>query len=287
MSGPTVALALGGGGARGLAHIHAIEAFDDLGLKPAAIAGTSIGAMVGAGFASGMTGSEIRGFAVERFNNRFELLADLWKLRPESVKQFMEEGGSRLGEISIERVVEMFLPSRIAQDFAQLEIPLQVIATDYYGQCDHVFDSGPLRPALAASAAIPAVFRPVRIGGEVYIDGGMTNPTPFDKLAGLADIIVAVDVTGGPEGARGTLPRRVDLMYAASQLMQKSISRAKAGRYRPDIWLAPNVARFRALDFLKTNRILEASRPLRDDLKRALGTALEDFAKRQTFANPP
>jgi NTE family protein len=281
MKEPTVALALGGGGARGLAHIHAIEAFDDLGLKPAAIAGTSIGAIIGAGYASGMSGAEIRDFAIERFRNRFELLADLWKLRPESVKQFLDEGGPRLGEISIERVVEVFLPSRIAQDFSQLEIPLQVIATDYYRHREHVFASGPLRPALAASAAIPAVFLPVKIGGEVYIDGGMTDPTPFDKLAGLADLIVAIDVTGGPHGRPGMLPRKVDVMYGASQLMQKSISRAKAERYQLDIWLAPDVERFRAFDFLKTNRILEASRPLREDLKRALGTALDAFAARQ------
>ena len=88
-------------------------------------------------------------------------------------------------------------------------------------------------------------------------------------------------MTGGPEGPRGTLPRRVDLMYAASQLMQKSISRAKAERCRPDIWLMPDVARFRALDFLKTDRILEASRPLRDDLKRALEAALAAFPERK------
>ncbi len=281
MSEPTVALALGAGGARGIAHVHALAAFDDLGLRPVAIAGTSIGAIMGAAYASGMSAGEIHSYVHERFQNRLELLADMWKLRPERVSQFLEEGGPRLGEINIERVVDQFLPSQIVTDFSQLQIPLQVIATDYYAHCDHVFGSGSLHLALAASAAIPAVFLPVKIEGDVFIDGGMTNPVPFDKLAGSADIIVAVDVSGGPQGERGKRPGKVDVVYAASQLMQLSIVRAKTEHYQLDICMRPNIARFRALDFLKTDRILNGSLPLREDLKRELGAAMDDFMKRR------
>ena len=282
MSEPTVALALGAGGVRGLAHVHALEALDELGLRPVAIAGTSIGAIMGAAYASGMSGNQIHTYARERFQNRMELLADMWKLRPERVRQFLDEGGPRLGEINIERVADIFLPSQVVENFSQLQIPLQVVATDYYAHRDHVFRSGLLRPALAASAAIPAVFLPVKIDGDVFIDGGITNPAPFDKLAGLADIIVAIDVCGGPQGERGKRPRKVDVVYAASQLMQHSIVRAKAERFQIDICIRPDISRFRALDFLKTQRILEASRPLKEDLKHELCVAIDGFMKRRS-----
>lgn len=281
MSEATVALALGAGGARGLAHIRALQALDDLGLKPAVIAGSSIGAIVGAGYASGMSGDDMDAYVRARFENRFELLASLWKLRPNDVSQFMSEGGPRLGEISIERVVDVFLPDRIVQDFSELEIPLNVVATDYYAQRDHVFRSGALRPALAASAAIPAVFLPVKIDGEIYVDGGMTNPAPFDTLGGRADIIAAIDVSGGPSGERGTRPGKVDIMYASTQLMQHAIIDAKAENHQLDICLRPDVGHFRALDFLRTDSILMASLPLREEFKRTLGAAIEAFDTRR------
>ena len=281
MSEPTVALALGAGGARGLAHIRALQALDDLGIRPSAISGSSIGAIVGAGYASGMSGDDMHAYVRARFENRFDLLASLWKLRPDDVTQFMAEGGPRLGEISIERVVDVFLPERIPEDFSGLEIPLQVVASDYYARRDHVFRSGALRTALAASAAIPAVFLPGKIGGEIYVDGGMTNPAPFDKLGGCADIVAAIDVSGGPVGERGTRPGKVDVMYASSQLMQYSIIEAKAESHQLDICLRPDVAGFRALDFLRTDSILKASLPLREEFKRALGAAMDNFIKCQ------
>ncbi|MEM8743516.1 MAG: patatin-like phospholipase family protein [Pseudomonadota bacterium] len=279
MSEPTLALALGAGGARGLAHIRALQALDDLGIKPAAIAGSSIGSIIGAGYASGMSGDDMHDYVRARFENRFDLLASLWKLRPDDVGEFMAEGGPRLGEISIERVIEVFLPEQIGEDFSGLEIPLKVVATDYYAHRDHVFSSGALRTAVAASAAIPAVFLPVKIDGEIYIDGGMTNPAPFDKLAGSADIVAAIDVCGGPFGERGTRPGKVDVMYASVQLMQSSIIRAKAETHQLDICLQPDVASFRALDFLRTDGILTASLPLRDEFKRAVTAAMDNLIK--------
>src|SRR5680860_537120 len=177
MSQPTFAIALGAGGARGLVHIHVLQALDEMGITPVAIAGASIGAILGAGYASGLSARNIEDYVRERFQNRFKLLADLWKLRPNSVSAFMKDGGPRLGDINIERVLTLFLPPELVDDFSDLKNPLQIVATDYYGHCDKVFCKGPLRPAIAASAATPAVFRPVIIDGVVYIDGGMTNPT--------------------------------------------------------------------------------------------------------------
>lgn len=274
MSRPTVAIALGAGGARGLAHVHALEVLDELGVVPVAISGTSIGAIMGAGYASGLSGAEIHAYIHERFRNRFKLLADFWRTRPDTVRAFITDGGPRFGELNLERVLDLFLPETVAHDFADLKIPLQVVTTDYYGHCDKVFSTGPLRPVLAASAAVPAVFRPLVIDGTVLIDGGMTNPVAFDLLEDKADIVVAIDVCGGPSGPVGKRPRKIDVMYAASQLLQLSVTREKRKAHRVDVYVRADVAQFRVLDFHKTNKILQTTKPLRDEFRQKLETAL-------------
>jgi NTE family protein len=271
---PSIALALGGGGARGIAHIHVLEVLDELGVKPVAIAGTSIGAVMAAGYAAGMSGVAVREYALKIFRHRKELLAKLWQLRPESLKAFFAEGGLRLGDINIERVMEIFLPADLPDDFADLKIPLAVVATDYYGQQQAVLTGGCLKTAIAASAAIPALFRPVIIDGTVLIDGGMTNPTPHDILVGSADIIIAVDVVGGPEGEPGKRPSKIDVLLGSSQLLMRTITASKREISPPDILIEPAVSQFRVLDFLKTEAILAASIKTRDDLRLALGQRL-------------
>lgn len=274
---PTVGLALGGGGARGYSHIHALEAFDDLGIRPVAIAGTSIGAIIGSLYAAGLSSQDIREFAKERFRNRYRVMADLLRMKPENARRFLSEGGIRLGEINVERVLSVLLPGDIPNDFAQLDIPLKVVATDFHRQCQHVFQSGELLPALAASSAIPALFRPVLVNGEVYIDGGTTNPTPFDTLSGMADIIVAIDVSGLPRKKLGRHPRKVDVLTASSHIMQQSITRAKADQFRPDILLRAEVSGVRVHDFMRLQKVLDSSEPLRETLKNQLSAAIEDF----------
>ena len=270
MSVPSIALALGGGGARGIAHIHVFEVLDELGLKPVAIAGTSIGAVMGAGYAAGMSGAAIREFALKTFDHRQELLAKLWQLRPESLKAFLAGGSLRFGEINIERVMEIFLPPDVPDEFAELKIPFSAIATDYYGQQQAILTTGRLKAAIAASAAIPAIFRPVIIDDTVLIDGGMINPTPHDVLAGSADIVIAVDVIGGPEGEPGQRPSRIDVLIGSSQLLMRTIAATKRQLCPPDILIEPAVHRFRVLDFLKAEAILQASIKARDDLRLTL-----------------
>lgn len=275
MSGtPTIALALGGGGARGIAHLHVLEVLDEVGIRPIAIAGSSIGAVIGAGYAAGMSGAEIRSYILEIFQHRRELLAKLWELRPENLKSFWADGGFRLGDINVERVMEIFLPPSLPEEFSDLRIPLAVVATDYYGQRQAVLSSGRLKTAVAASAAIPAVFRPVIVDGTVLIDGGIVNPTPHDILIGSADIVMAVDVVGGPEGEPGERPSRIDVLFGSTQLLMGTIADTKRQISPPDILIKPAVAAFRVMDFLKTETILEASAETRDDVRRALDECL-------------
>lgn len=277
-SSPTVAIALGGGGARGLAHIHIIEALDELGIRPVAIAGSSIGAIMGAGMAAGMAGADVRQFVLNTVGNRREVMNRLWSLRPMTIQEIMASG-FRVGQFNLERILKAFLPEELPETFEDLPIPFSVAATDYYGQSETVVGSGELLRALAASAAIPAVFMPVRLNGRVMIDGGIFNPVPFDHLVGKADIIVGVDVVGGPEGEDQQIPNRIDSLFGASQLMMQSIIAEKLVRHSPDIFLKPNVGRFKVLDFLRAAEVLDTSAAIKDEFKRALETQIEFRAK--------
>lgn len=275
---PTVAIALGGGGARGLAHIHVIEALDELGIKPVAITGSSIGALIGAGMAAGLTGKEIREHTLATVGKRSVVVNRLWSLRPPSVRAAVK-GGFRFGQFNLERILKVFLPEAIPEDFADLVIPLHVTVTDYYGQHGEFIGEGPLGKALAASAAIPAVFMPVNFDGRVMIDGGIFNPVPYEPLLGKADIVVGVDVVGGPEGDGLEIPNRIESLFGASQLMMQALIAAKVKLSPPDLLLRPEVNRFRVLDFLRAEEILQASTHIKDELKRFVDA---EFAFRAT-----
>ena len=276
-SDPTVAVAFGGGGARGIAHIHIIETLDAMGIRPVAIAGSSIGAIMGASMASGLTGAEIRAHTLETVGTPTNALGRMWRAaRPRGVKDAME-GGLRLGQFNVERILEAFLPDTVARRFEDLVIPTKIMVTDYYGHAEVVCSSGELRQALAASAAIPAVFRPVLLDGRIMIDGGIFNPVPFDQLAGLADIVIGVDVVGLPSGVHGQPPATIDMMFGASQLMMQSIIEMKRRAHPPQILLRPEVHQYRVLDFLKAKEILAGSEGVAEQLKRDLDAAFAFF----------
>lgn len=270
---PSFAVAFGGGGARGLAHIHVIEALDELGIKPVAIAGSSIGAIMGAGMAAGMSGKDIRAHCRSIFKNKTELAARIWRTRPGSLAEMLERGRS-LGQFNIERILPAFLPEQIPQAFEDLPIPLKVTTTDFYGHCQYTIESGDLRSALAASAAIPALFKPVRRDHLILVDGGFYNPVPFDLVQPLADLTIAVDVVGAPEKTKSSMPTTLDLMFGSSQLIMQSVIAHKLLQSQPDIFLKPPVSRFRVLDFLKIDTVLAETETLKDDAKRAIDGAL-------------
>ncbi len=278
---PSFAVAFGGGGARGLAHIHVIEALDELGIRPVAIAGSSIGAIMGAGMAAGMSGRDIHDYARSVLSRRSQVASRMWRARPGSLSEMMQ-GGLRISQFDVERILKAFLPEAVPETFAELKIPLQVTATNYYGHELSVFSEGDLNSALAASAAIPAVFRPVRRDGRVLIDGGIYNPVPFDLLHGAADIVIAIDVVGAPFETDRRKPNSIDLMFGATQLMMQSIIASKLMQCQPDVLLRPPVSRFRALDFLKIDQLMAETASIKDELKRAVEKAVE--AKRGSRA---
>lgn len=265
-----IGLALGAGGARGFAHLHALRAFDDLGVKPAVVAGTSMGALIGAAYCSGMSAGNITAYVHARLDDRLRLLGEVFKIAPTSVQSFLDEGGLRLGELNLERILEVFLPSGIGATFEDLSLPFRVVAADYYGERSMVFTDGPLRPCLAASACMPAIFRPVRIDGVYCFDGSATNPCPVDAAQEDSTHVIGVDVAGGSYGDPNEKPGMVDAAYAANQMMQATMAKLSAQQFSNTVLLRAPVNRFRPLDFLKAREILAESAPLYDETKRTI-----------------
>lgn len=275
---PTVALALGGGGARGLAHIAALEAFDELGIKPVAIAGTSIGAMYGAAYASGVSGAELRAHTLETLTLRFSMIRDLFSARAKSgLRNSLPglRGMPRRALLDPEALLKIIMPAATVASFADLKIPLEVIASDYYAQEPIVLSDGSLRRAVAASMALPVVFRPVAYDDRVLIDGGMTNPLPFDVVAAKADIVVAIDVTGIPSAhPLKAAPTAIESLSASACLFERSIVREKLRISQPDILVHGGTGEFQVLDFLKCRDILAAAEPAKNALKAKLSRIL-------------
>jgi NTE family protein len=272
---PTLALALGGGGARGLAHILVLEVFDELGIKPTIIAGTSIGALFGAAYASGLSARHIRALTEETLGRRFDIARQLFSARSDPVQKFLNLFPLRSAFLKSEAIVDMVFPTQIARDFAALAIPLRIVATDLGSRAAVVLTEGALRPAVAASIAIPIVFQPVIIDGRTLVDGGLVNPLPFDLIARDAQITVAIDVSGAAsEMAIGPQPSAVVVAAQSLQILEKSITREKLLHTQPDIYIDVDLDHFNALEFHKVKEILAAAAPIKDRLKRQLDRIL-------------
>ncbi|MEZ5926771.1 MAG: patatin-like phospholipase family protein [Hyphomicrobiaceae bacterium] len=269
----SLGLALGGGAARGYAHIPVLEALDDLGLRPKIIAGTSIGAILGAVYASGASGKEIREFATALFAKRTEVMRRLATNWPGNLMALWNPFTPAM--LNGETLLGILMPESLPRDFADLEIPFIAVATDFYAQEQVLFDDGPLIPAIAASASLPALMKPVAIDGRILIDGGFVNPTPFDIIAPKVDLTLAVDVTGGKgPRATGKMPNSVEAWVGAAQITLHSIVEEKLLHAAPDILIRPDVTRFAVLDFFKIKDILAAAEPAKEETKRRLDAYL-------------
>ncbi len=270
-SRPRIGLALGGGGARGLAHILIIEAFEELGLRPAVIAGTSIGAIFGAAMASGLKASHIRAHTEETLSQRFDLVRGLFAARADRQQKFFSLLPLRPALLNPEALLDLVLPRGVAADFSSLAIPLKVVATDFYGQEAAILVEGPLQRAVAASMALPAIFQPVVIDGRALMDGGLVNPLPFDLIGAGVDITIAIDVSGaGREPNASGMPSAFEALVASSQILQHSIVREKLKSSQPDIYIDVEVDKFHVLEFHRFREILAAAAPAKAALKRQI-----------------
>jgi len=272
---PRIGLALGGGGARGLAHIAMLEAFDELGVRPDIIAGTSIGALYGAAYASGISGKDLRDHTRLILGQRFGLIRDLVNATAQPFQRLIGVFGRRNAILDPLTMLEVILPKDVKSDFAECQIPIKIVASDFYDQEPRVFTEGALRPAVAASMALPVIFQPVMDQGKALIDGGLTNPLPFDLLMGEADIVVAIDVSGVPvPNSRRPDPTAFEALFSSAFLFEHTIIREKLKSAQPDILINAGTSHYQVLDFLKFDQILEAAAPAKEKLKQQLTRVL-------------
>lgn len=268
---PSIALALGGGGARGLAHVLILEVFDEFGIRPSFITGTSIGALYGAAYASGMSAALIRAHTEEVLSQRLDLARNLIAARSDPVQKLFSMFSLRSSLLKPETLLEHILPSRVPRRFEDLKIPLAIVATDFYAQDSIVFSEGDLRRAIAASIALPVIFQPVIVNNRSLMDGGLVDPLPFDLMTGRGDITVAVDVSGAPRSdPREMGPGAVEAIVSCSQILQRSLVREKLRRIQPDIYIDVDVDAFHVLEFHRFKEILAAAEPSKSQFKRKL-----------------
>lgn len=267
-----IGLALGGGGVRGLAHIPMLEAFDEYGLKPAIIAGTSMGAIVGALYASGVSGNEIRDRISRHLILKEDRLRDIIAKRDHLLKWVAAFSAdlSHGGFIKTQGFLEYLFSEIKTQTFEELEIPLRVVAADYWTAEEIVFQAGSLIPALKASMAVPGVFAPASIEGRVLVDGGVVNLVPYDHVLDQADFTIAVDV--GKVRSRGNreIPGPLESVLGAFSIMQSYALAEKMKHRKPDLYIQPDIKDVRMLDFGKADDVFRQTAPAVELLKKEL-----------------
>lgn len=277
-SGPELVLVLGSGGARGLSHIPVLEALDELGLKPALIAGSSMGAIVGAAYAAGLSGRDLRAHVEASFRDRARVIARLLEARVGKIADLWRGGLGNPVLIDGERLLDLFWPQTVPDRFEELGIPFLCVATDYHLHDEVVIGSGPLTPAVAASLAIPGLVRPVTIGGRVLIDGGAINPLPYDRLLGPGRLVLAVDTSAPATVSDSRVPEPLEAMVGVSQILTRALVQRMIERRPPDILIRAGGEGFGGLDFFRWQAILEAAQPAKEEVKRKLSEALERAA---------
>lgn len=259
-----IGLVLGGGGARGLCHIEFLKVLDELQIKPSVISGTSMGAIIGTMYAAGMSGNDIDELLHEiNFRHLFKML-DFSIL-------------SRSSLIKGKGIIE-FLKKKIpAQNFEDLQIPLKIIATDFWRRQDIVFDHGDLFSAIHASIAIPALFEPVVVADRVLIDGGISNNLPIDTIRQHCDLMIAIDVSGKKTiPIEPKLPTWFENIMDTFVILQSSIVEYQMKICKPEIYLKPKLKDINILDFEKTDKILKSvkadAKRFKEDLQKKLKT---------------
>ena len=267
MSDPRIGLALGGGSARGLAHIPMLEVFDEMGLKPSVIAGCSLGALIGAAYAGGMSAKDIRERAEKLLSTRVDAMRHIFGSPRARVTDLLALRGFSSLHIDGETLVKLALPETLPHTLDELSIPFKVIATDFEEMEERVIESGPLITAVAASIAIPGVILGPKIDGHVHVDGGVTNPVPFDHVRNGVDIVVAIDVTGRPRPPTRNNHSNMELAVGSLLIMFNQVANLRRAESPPDIYVRPSLQAFSAGDFFRVKELFEAAEITKDQLK--------------------
>jgi NTE family protein len=234
---PAIGVALGGGFARGIAHIGVLKVLEEEGIPVRAVAGTSVGALIGACYCSGLTLAEMEEVA---YNTRFTSFAR-WTL-------------SRYGFASNDRMISFLTRTLKARTFEELRIPLGVTATDFNTGQGVLFSSGPIIDPVRASCAYPGMFLPVQLGGRYLVDGMLSHPVPSRPLREMGvDRVLAVHLKG--TWSNGGAPRHLfDVIGQSFAIAQDAM--ACLWRDAADVVLEPDVAGFAYDDFKRADELI-------------------------------
>ena len=263
-----IGLALGGGGVRGFAHVLVLKALDDLGLKPSIIAGTSMGAIVGSMYASGLSGETLLKMVHEHSVLKDDSWREIYEKR-DSLLEWMNVftlTKERGGIIKAEGLFKLFFDEIKCDSFEGLDIPLIVIAADYWSAEEVVFNKGKLLPAIQASMAVPGVYAPVSLDGKVLIDGGVVNIVPYDHVAPHCDVTIAVDVGGSRFPGETPVPNIMESLLGTIDIMQEAMLKNKLEQNPPDIFVHPEIKGIRMMDFTDIEEALEQAQPAIDEM---------------------
>lgn len=239
---PRLGLALGGGAARGFAHVGVIQVLEQNGIRPDLVVGTSAGSLVAALYASGKSAAELERAAL----SMDEAALTDWSL------PIMGRGMLR-GE-ALARYVRQAVDGRLIE---KMSLPLGILATDLANGQGVLFQRGDTAQAVRASSAVPGVFTPVGIAGREYVDGGLVAPVPVSQARAMgADVVLAVDISSDPQGnaTNGVL----SLLLQTTAIMGQSINRFElAGA---DVVLRPSLSGVGSADFTARQRSIDAGR---------------------------
>jgi NTE family protein len=286
-----VGLALGGGSARGWAHIGVIRALEQAGIRPDLVCGTSIGALVGAAYATGELA-------------RFEQ----WVLGLgfKDVVAFMDLSLSS-GLLKGERLMDFFRRHFVDRPIEQLAMPFAAVATSLHTGAEVWLRDGSTVDAVRASIALPGLFAPVRREGAVLVDGGLVNPVPVSLARAMgADVVIAVDLGSDMLGRHlradpsvdaqagevgewlrklqnnlgalipahspdePAMPSMLDVLTTSLNIMQVRISRSRMAGEPPDLVVGPRLAHLGLLDFHRAKAAIEEGKRAVDRVAHSL-----------------
>ena len=271
-----IGLALGGGGVRGLAHVLVLEALDEMGCKPCIISGTSMGAMIGALYASGLSGSDIKASIRQHIVAKNDTWRQALKKRHELLKwaSAIVPEHRRGGLVKPDKFLHLLLNEIRTHTFEELNVPVLVTAADYWTAEEIVFDSGDLLPALKASMAVPGVFAPVEMGGRLLVDGSVVNLTPYGTIMGRCDIVIAVNVAGSRTRCHHETPDAWTSVLGACDIMQEAALAVRMRQRPPHVYVHPDICDVGVFDFRKVEDVFRQSEPavrrMREDLAKQL-----------------
>ena len=262
---PRIGLALGGGAARGFAHVGVIQVLEQHGIRPDLVVGTSAGSLVAALYASGKTAAELEQTALQME----EAAITDWMLP-------LFNRGVLKGE-ALARYVNRQVQSKPLQ---AMKLPLGIVVTDLATGKGVLFQRGDTGTAVRASSAVPGVFMPVSISGREYVDGGLVAPVPVQQAREMgAEVVIAVDISSAPEGESTSDALRV--MLQTFTIMGQSINRYALAE--ADVVVRPALVGVGSADFSARQRSIVAGR---EAMQAALPRVRQQLqAKRQPGAN--